>query len=396
MSTDAFRFEYAPGALRYGRGCVEPLDEELAQQGASNALLVTGQTVGTTEAVIDPVLEGGGDRIGPVFAETTPQKRLETVLDGLSVARTAEADAIVSLGGGSSLDVATAIRALSADDRDPETIREAFERNQTLSVTAEPLLPMLVLPTTLAGADCSMGAGINAHTEAGVIRGGCYDARLMPDALCYDPALIETTPSTVLYASAMNGFDKGIESLYSPASTPITDATAAHGLSLLAEGLPALGAGKRDDDTLHDAIVGTILVQYGVARADGSTLSVIHAFGHGINRGFEIQQGAAHGIVAPHVLAAVFERIDGNRTELARALGVANASDDHASAVVTAVTEIRDALGLAQSLRSIDDMDRSDLSSVAATIAADGLISNTPPGLDLSQSAIETVLERAW
>uniref|UniRef100_UPI000AF0170A iron-containing alcohol dehydrogenase n=1 Tax=Halarchaeum acidiphilum TaxID=489138 RepID=UPI000AF0170A len=48
-----------------------------------------------------------------------------------------------------------------------------------------------------------------------------------------------TTPDRVLCASAMNGFDKGIETLYARAATPVTDGTAARGLALLREALPS-------------------------------------------------------------------------------------------------------------------------------------------------------------
>jgi alcohol dehydrogenase class IV len=36
----------------------------------------------------------------------------------------------------------------------------------------------------------------------------------MPVAMFYDSNLFETTPDSALSGSAMNGFDKGIETLY--------------------------------------------------------------------------------------------------------------------------------------------------------------------------------------
>ena len=40
-----FRFDYAPGTIRYGEGCVDALAEELAAVGADDAMVVTGRTV---------------------------------------------------------------------------------------------------------------------------------------------------------------------------------------------------------------------------------------------------------------------------------------------------------------------------------------------------------------
>lgn len=409
MTVDSFGFEFEPGTILYGRDSAGALGTELAQRGVERALLVTGTTVGQTPAVVEPVRDGVGDRLTGVFAETTPQKRLETALDG--VERASEVDALVSLGGGSSLDVATVMSVLAADDRSRETIRSAFVETGTLPVPETELLPVFAVPTTLAGADLSVAAGITAYPDdRPPARGGVFDERLMPEALVYDPSLIETTPHEVLCASAMNGFDKGIESLYAHNRTPITDATATRGLELLAEGLPRLGSGARDDRTLHDVIVGTMLVQYGVSRGSGTerrnapqatglrpvtTLSLIHAFGHGISRGYDVQQGEAHGIVAPHALAFLFDRVDGRREELAEALGV-ESSAATATAVIDAVTEIRDALGLPSGLRSIPDLSNDDLPAVAEAVAADSLLGNTPDGLDPTETEIEGVLESAW
>lgn len=393
MATDSFRFEYEPGTVVYGRDSVDTLSEELAQRGVKRALLVTGSTVGNTPEVSEPVRAGIGDRLAGVFAETTPEKRLQTALDGVESLRASDADALVSLGGGSSLDVATVMSVLAADDRPREAIRSAFVETGTVPVSET--VPVFAVPTTLAGADLSVAAGITADSDDGVVRGGVFDERLMPEALVYDPALIETTPHEILCASAMNGFNKGIESLYAQNRTPITDATATRGLSLLADGLPRLGTGQRGD-SLHDAVVGTMLVQYGVSRGSGSTLSLIHAFGHGITRGYDVQQGAAHAIIAPHALEFLFKHVDGRREELAAALGVESSDEPATTPIIDAVTEIRDSLGLPGCLRSIPDLSKAELPAVASAVAADGMLGNTPAGLDPTETEIEHVLENAW
>ena len=194
-------------------------------------------------------------------------------------------------------------------------------RDGDVAVPEGDLLPVAAVPTTLAGADLSMVAGITARRDAELVRGGAYDERLMPSTLLYDPELFRTTPHGVLCGSAMNGFDKAVETAYASTATPITDGTAVRALRLLSRGLPALGDGDRDAGTMRDAVVGTVLAQYGCSRADGLTLSLIHAFGHGIARGYDVQQGGAHGIIAPHALRHLFERVDGRRNLLAEPLG---------------------------------------------------------------------------
>ncbi|WP_435102758.1 iron-containing alcohol dehydrogenase family protein [Halarchaeum sp. P4] len=394
---EPFRFDYRPPAVRYGTGAVAALDSELAALDVSNALVVAGTTTGTTPAVIDPVRDGLGDRLGAVFAETTPEKRVATALAGARRYDGLGADGIVALGGGSSLDVAKAIRALVVHD-DRMGAVASFAETGRLPVP-EDLPPFVVVPTTLAGADLSLGAGLTATPENGhvdtPVDGGVSAPQLMPDAAVYDPELVATTPESVLCASAMNGFDKGVESLYARAATPITDGTAARGLQLLREGLPTLRGAEGGEPDYGRAVRGTILVQYGIARPEGSTLALIHAFGHGLTAHSAIQQGAAHGVIAPHALEFLFEHADCRRALLADALGVA-AGTDPADGVVDAVAAVRDALGLPTRLRDVADVSRDDLPAIAATTAEDGLVENVPANVPVGADALERVLEASW
>ncbi|WP_135822142.1 iron-containing alcohol dehydrogenase family protein [Halostella litorea] len=396
------RFAYDPPAIRFGRGSVAELADELAAQGVERALVVCGETVGDTPAVMDPVLDGLGDRLGSVFAETTPEKRLRTAVDGAAAMRAADADAVVSLGGGSSLDTAKAVAVLAASDRSPEDAGREFAERGTLTVP-DGVPPVVAVPTTLAGADLSQVAGLTAAPAGGLVDepvgGGLDDPQLMPAAAFYDPELFATTPWSVLSGSAMNGFDKGIETLYARSAAAVTDATAARGLSLLADGLPALGRDRDDADALDRVVEGTMLVQYGISRPDGTTLSLIHAFGHGLTAHSSVQQGAAHAIVAPHALRYLFERVDGRRRLLAEALGVAHEDlSDHAvaEAVVDEVRTVRDALDLPTRLRSVDDLPREAFPAVADDVVTDGFVGNAPPGLDLTRADVEAVLDDAW
>ncbi|WP_049997307.1 iron-containing alcohol dehydrogenase family protein [Halococcus sediminicola] len=404
--TEPFRFAYDAPRLRCGRHSADELGEELAAQGLERALVVSGRTVGTTSAVIDPVREGLGERLAGVFAETTPEKRLSTAAAGAERARELDADCIVALGGGSSLDAAKQVSALvarvAATDDDPATVYDAagteLAETGTLAVP-EAAIPIVAVPTTLAGADVSQGGGITATPDGGLVAesvaGGLSDPKLLPTAVVADPALIATTPDDVLAASAMNGFDKGIETLYASTATPVTDATAVRGLSLFQDGLLAFGDGIHDPWVFDALARGSLLVQYGISRPDAGTLSLIHALGHGLTRGYPVQQGAAHAIVAPHALDYLFERVDGRRDLLAEALGVADVNDP-TDAIVTAVADVRDALGLPTRLRDVDGPEPEEFPAVAEDVLADGFIANVPTGLDPTSEGIEAILAAAW
>ncbi|SIS06006.1 iron-containing alcohol dehydrogenase family protein [Natronorubrum thiooxidans] len=397
----AFRFEFDPATIRFSAGCVDDLEGELERQSLERALVVCGSTVGSTAEVIDPVRDGLGDRLAGVFAETTPKKRLGTAVDGLERLEEEDADVLVSLGGGSSLDVAKVISVLAASDREPAAIGAAFEETGTIRVPDERLVPIVAIPTTLAGADLSQVAGVTATAESGLVNkdvgGGISGPGLMPAAAVYDPDLVATTPESILAGSAMNGFDKGLEAIYAANATPVTDATATRGLGKLETGLRAFGRGERGIETFTTILEGVVLVQYGISRPDETMLSIVHAFGHGLTRTYEVQQGAAHAVVVPHVLAYLFEQegVDARQDVLADALGVADAADP-ARAVVDRVADVRDALALPTRLRDVDGPKPDEFAAVAEAILADSFMKNAPPGLDPSVEDIEGILEQAW
>lgn len=396
---DPFRFEYDPATVRYGPNCVSQLASEVTALGCERALVVTGSTVGETAAVMDPVRAGLDDRRAGVFAGTTPQKRLGTAYEALSAYRDVGADCIVAVGGGSSADVATVLAVLAGTDREPEAVGAELVERGTISVPESGVPPVLTVPTTLAGADLSQVAGITADPATCPVEhatsGAVGSPELMPAAACYDPVLVATTPRTVLAGSAMNGFDKGIETLYARNRTLITDATATRGLGLLADGLATLGEGTADERTFQRLTQGVLLVQYGISRPDGTTLSLVHALGHGLTRTYDVQQGTAHAVVAPRALSYLFEEVDGRRDLLAEALGVDDA-DDAAAAVVARVADIAAGLGLPTRLRDVDGPAPEDFPAVADAVLADAFMANAPPGLDPTREDIVGVLEAAW
>jgi len=400
-----FEFDYRPGKIVGGAGCVDRIGTELEAKGLERALVLCGSTVGATPEVMDPLREGLGDSLVGVFDETSAAKRLGTALAAAERARELNADALVAAGGGSALDTAKTAAVLTSYDSPRDAAEGMVESGDVSAGSGDPL-PTVAVPTTLAGADLSVIAGTKLTLDPDDPRpgseipdGSVSDSRLMPTLLCYDAALFAATPTDLLTASAMNGFDKAVEALYSPYATPVTDGTATEGVRLFAENAAALAADDPDLGSLSDAVDGIVLAQYGVSTPGRYKLSVIHAFGHGFSRDYDVHQGTVHGVLAPHVLRFVFGQVDGSRAALARALGapVGELDDEGlAAAAVEGVEAVRDDLGLPSRLRDIDGVDKSDLPGIAADIVADSLMDARPEGVDVSPEAVEDVLRAAW
>jgi alcohol dehydrogenase class IV len=144
---------------------------------------------------------------------------------------------------------------------------------------------------------------------------------------------------------------------------------------------------------MERAVVGIILVQF------ERRTSIVHAFGHGFSRRYDLQQGVIHAVTVPHVLRYLFEHVDAGREVLAEGLGIdaSSKSDESiAEAVIEEVTAVRDALDLPSRLRDVDPVREEDLPVVSRAILEDDGMANAPPGPDPTAGELEDVLRDAW
>lgn len=403
MRDNSFTFEYHPAAIRHGPGVVMDIESELERRGLSRALIVTGSSLASASVVIDPVRNGTGDRLVGVFDGVTPEKYLETAYEGAKRVRVDDIDALVALGGGSSLDIAKQISVLAGHDRPLDDVVADIldQEGMILPDDREELTDVFAVPTTLPGADLSQVAGITLSMDPETTpkeeaaSAGVSDERLMPTVVFHDLELFATTPEDILARSAMNGYDKGVEMLYTRYRNPITDATAMRGVQLLQTSLPAIRDESTSEDDLSRILQGIALAQYGLSTPNHYRASIIHAFGHALSRRYSIQQGVAHAIGAPHVLRYLFSQTDGRAELLARALGVAD-SENTIDGIVESVAGTRDALELPSHLRSIEEAKREHFPELARAVIEDPFMGATPEDLDATRDDIEAVFDAMW
>jgi alcohol dehydrogenase class IV len=368
----------------------------------SRVLLVTSQSVGADAQIIDPVLEGLMDLDVVVFDEVSIQKTLSTVQTAVDEIESSHIDGIVSLGGGSTIDVARAISAVAATDDDPASLYAGVSPDGAIRFSDIPsdTLPVMAVPTTLSGAEVTCAAGMNiGNPDEGsreVRSAPMISAELWPEWIYYDPELAVRTPDTVLGPSAMNGLDHGIEMLYSKNRSAFTDATATQGIRLLNESIPGILGDEQNVESIERAMTGVALGTLGlIDPTTGAKYSVIHAFGHQIAQRYDVPQGLAHGVVAPEILNHIFDAVETNKHQLAEALGRDDGTEPK-SAILERVRELRTELALPTNLRSVEAVERGDFSLLAEAIVNDIGMQFGPRNLSFTTSDVEAILEAAW
>ena len=378
--------------VRFGSGRVAEIGDFLLRSGVESVMLVTSPNVGSNAAVIGPVRQSLAGLEVREYFDVSRGKHVSSLYKGIEAMAESDVQAIVGIGGGGSLDTARQMSAFAADGRPMSDVQDSVRAEQNLSLNVVDPIDVVLVPTTLAGADLSSGGSIEVlspdESPDGLPK-RINPRNVAPRAVFYDPELYRSTPVERLAGSAMNGLNKGIETIYSASGTPYSDAVSTHGVTLMARGLVGLAGGA---GSLPDVVAGLILVQL------QRRISVLHAFGHAVARHTPIQQGVAHAVVTPHVLRMLLSVSEIRRDLLARSLraaGLADGVDDEADAILHAVTRVRDDLGLPASFTALGYADDLDIEVLARHVCSDSLMEASPLGRPLTVSEARGVFEAA-
>lgn len=343
-------FEYAPQPTRvvFGADAAEALPQTADRLAVTRILLLStpGQSV-----LARRVSRDLGSRVVGHFDHAvmhTPVAVSEAAADR---ARQVSADALLSVGGGSTTGLGKAI---------------SFRTG----------LPQIVVPTTYAGSEMTPILG---ETDRGrkITRRA---ASLLPDTVIYDVGLTRSLPTKVTVASAMNAIAHAAEALYAADRNPVSDMLAVDAIGRFARALPVLVADPENADARADALQG--------AWACGTCLGQVsmglhHKLCHVLGGTFDLPHAETHAVILPHAVAFNEQTVPDLLAPVAEILGGASAGralHDFA-AWIGAPTTLR-ALGLPR-----------DAISEAARIATENAYAN-PRTID--QRAIADLLERAW
>ncbi len=210
-------FDFAEQPVLAEPGDYRRIPELLAAAGARRPLVVGGS--GYRNSLIKPFLE---ERLDPVvFGDYSANPRIEEVRAGLQRYRDEACDAVISLGGGSAMDVAKCIKLLAAGDGDD------------FPAFGDPLarrVPHLAIPTTAGtGSESTHFAVVYVDGEKHSI---AHDAAL-PDWALLEPRLLESLPDYHKKASLLDALAQCVESLWASSATDQSRAHARQGLRLI-------------------------------------------------------------------------------------------------------------------------------------------------------------------
>jgi hydroxyacid-oxoacid transhydrogenase len=204
-------FTYGAPHLKFGHGAAEEIGYDLSRTGARRVLVVTDPGVAATgnpQRVADQMQQFGVE--AHVFDGAHVEPTDESLQAAVDWAREhGPWDAIVAVGGGSSIDTAKAINLLTTN---PGELMDYVNKPVGGGRAPEnPLNPLVAVPTTT-------GTGSESTTICVLdvlslkVKTGISHARLRPTLAVIDPALTLTQPAGVTAAAGMDILCHALES----------------------------------------------------------------------------------------------------------------------------------------------------------------------------------------
>ena len=202
----------------------------LARLGVMKPLIVSGG--GLARSGIAEEMEHRGMPVVH-FDGFTPNPTAEQVAAGLAMYRDNACDGILSIGGGSALDVAKAIKAMGDTD-DSASLLERLTHPVPMAV------PHVALPTTA-------GTGSESTHFATIYIGGkkysVAHETLLPEVAILDPAQLATLPQAERASTFLDALCHSIESYWSVRSSEESRVYSAQAISILMSNATAYLAG---------------------------------------------------------------------------------------------------------------------------------------------------------
>ena len=298
MTPLTFNHRLLTQEVRFGTGLAAVnVGQAVTSLGASRPMLITSAR---EESQARRITDGTG--VAAVFTDVVMHVPREVAERARRVAADADVDALIAIGGGSTIGLAKAVALTSG-------------------------LPIIAVPTTYAGSEATAVWGM---TENRTKTTGT-DTAVLPRVVVYDSDLLSTLPTGMTVASGLNAMAHCVDSLWAPKADPINRAHALEGARLLRDGLVGLSAvsgtaNQADEVTSRElTLAGCYLAALSFSSA-GSGLH--HKICHVLGGTFNLPHAETHAIILPHVLR--FNAAAGDAAHvgrLAEVFGVGDAAD---------------------------------------------------------------------
>jgi len=386
-----FEFQ-VPGKVICAEHSVTSIGTELDKIGAKKVLVVTDEGVKKAGLVelVEEGMESGTAQIAGIFDEVPPNSEVKIVHRCYEMAKEVGADALVSVGGGSSIDTAKATAILMCEGGN------LLDHQSAVYVPSGKLPPHIAVPTTAGTGSESTFAAVIADEEQ-KLKLIFQGPDLAPTIAMLDPVMTKTLPPHLTASTGMDALTHCIEAMHSEMHEPICDGLALHAMRLISHNI--LKATKNGED-IEARMYMLIAANMGGIAFANAFVGIVHAMAHAAGGRFGVPHGVANSILLPYGLEYNIkfnpDLVLPEYRMAAEALGidVRESSDEEAAEkLVDYIRNLTVELNLPQRLSEVG-VPEDGLEGVAEDAMLDGSMFNNP-GEPLLEDVLE-VLRKAY
>ena len=280
------------GKVIFGCGSVVEVGVEARALGGNRVIIVTDPGLAKTDAVARAVesIEAAGITVA-VFAEVHENPTTHDVERCVTVAREADVDLIVGLGGGSSMDTAKGCNFILTNGGE-------MKDYWGVDKATKPMLPLIAIPTTSGtGSECQSFALIaDADSHAKM---ACGDKKAAAAVAILDPELTVTMPTAVTAHTGIDVIAHALETAVCSKRTATSAKYSRAGWVLLDRGLARVLEDPNDLEARARMQLGSAFA--GIA-IENSMLGIAHSCANPLTAHYSVVHGQAVGTMLPHVI----------------------------------------------------------------------------------------------
>ena len=329
----------------FGKGSREVLPEEIQKRGFKKILLVSDKSLieaGVTKKVTD-VLERANIEY-TIYDEIKPNPTIKNVMDGVEKCKACEADVIVTVGGGSSIDTAKGISILMTN---PDRTLQSLNG---LSNTLNKGMPVIALPTT-HGTAAEVTINYVITDEERQIKMVCVDPNDIPVLAIIDSDLMATLPKSIAASTGMDALTHAVEGYITKAHNTMADMFHMEAIKLIFKYLPA-AVNEKNDEAIEMMGLAQYIAGMGFSNVG---LGIVHSMAHQLGAVYDTPHGIANAILLPTVMRFNGEVCADRFREILVNIGRPDAAhlndQDVVNTFVWMISELSKAVGITQTVK---------------------------------------------
>lgn len=277
----------------FGEGARKVLPEEIKKRGFKKVLVVTDEALykANVSSKITDLLEANNIEY-VLYHDVKPNPPIENVLAGVKMCKDFNADLIVAVGGGSSIDTAKGISIVMTN---PE--RSDIVSLNGLSNTENKGLPIIAIPTT-AGTAAEVTINYVITDTKREVKMVCVDEHDIPIIAIIDTELMASMPKSVASSTGMDALTHAIEGYITKSRNIMSQMFSMKAIQLIYDNL-AKAVNEKDQDAINKVGLGQYIA--GMAFSNVG-LGIVHSMAHQLGAVYDTPHGLANAILLPTVM----------------------------------------------------------------------------------------------